>query len=145
MLISGMVTYISYDMIVESKKTAFLHDIGVVNDAVEEYYAVNGTLPILSSGAEITVNEYKQKINQLYDADALNSLTEEITLNNDLESDFYEIDISKLNIESSKFGLKESETDVFLVSTNNLVYYYSGYKTSTGIYFSAVKILDKNN
>ena len=145
MLISGMVTYISYDMIVESKKTAFLHDIGVVNDAVEEYYAVNGTLPILSSGIEITANEYKQKINQLYDVDALNSLKEELNLNNDLDSNFYEVDISKLNIEASKFGLKETETDVFLVSTNNLVYYYSGYKMATGIYFSGVKILDKNN
>lgn len=140
-----MVTYISYDVIAESKKTAFLHDIGVVNDAVEEYYAVNGTMPILNSGIEITANEYKQKVNQLYDADALNCLNEEIALNNDLGSNFYEVDISKINIESSKFGLKKTETDVFLVSTNNIVYYYSGYETSTGIYFSGAKILDKNS
>lgn len=127
---------------VKSKRTTFLHDIGIVNDSVEEYYAVNGSLPILSSGIEITVDEYRQKINQTYDEDALNSLNEELTLNNDLESNFYEVDISKLNIDSSSLGMKYDEMDVFLVSTNNVIYYYSGYETSTGIYFSNVKLVN---
>lgn len=145
MLISGIVTYVSYDIMSEGKKTAFLHDVEVVNSAVGEYYAVNGSNPILSTGTQITASQYKQKINELYDENAAESLTQELTQNGDLEATFYEIDLAKLNVETSKFGVKAEAEDIFLISSNNNIYYYSGYQIANDIYFSNVKIMDKNN
>lgn len=145
MMVAGIVSYVSYDMIAESKKTVFSKDITAVNDAAHEYYAVNGSFPILEGGIELTATEYEQKINDLGNVDNLDILIEEITLNGDLESSFYELDMSKLGIEDSKFGVKNDADDVFLISSNNVIYYLPGYKISRGTYFSSVRITDKGN
>ena len=145
MMLAGIVSYVSYDMIAESKKTVFAKDITSVNDAAQEYYAVNGSLPILDGGIEFSATEYEQRINELGDVDKLDTLVEEISLNGDVESYFYEVDMSKLGIEESKLGIKTDAEDVFLISTNNVVYYLPGYKISTGTYFSCVRITSKNN
>lgn len=145
MLISGMVTYVSYDIITDGKKAGFLHDIDIVNAATDEYYVVNGSYPILETGTQVTANEFEEKINELYDNGTVDILKEELTQNNDLNAIFYEIDITKLNIETSNIGLKKDENDIFLISSNNNIYYYSGYRILNDIYFSNSKIIDKNN
>lgn len=145
MLIAGIVTYVSYDIMTEGKKTAFLHDMETIDSAVEEYYAVNGTFPILNTGVEITAEEFKEKIKELYDTAAADNLNEELTQNNDLEATFYEIDLTKLNVETSEFGVKEEAEDIFLISSNNNIYYYAGYQIVNDVYFSNAKTMDKNN
>lgn len=143
MMIAGIITYVSYDIISETKKTTFLNDLSSINDAVDEYYSVNGSLPTLKGGNQITVTEYKQKINELYGKEALDSLISELELNDDLASNFFQIDMNKINVDSSKFGIRKDETDIFLISSNNNIYYYSGYELQKKIYFSMVKIIDK--
>lgn len=145
-MISGIVTYVSYDMITISKQTTYAKDLENISDAVEEYYAVNGSIPVLDGGLEVTAEQYKANIEVINGTKITEILTEEIAINNDENATFYEIDISKIGVEDLKLGLKSDEYDLFLVSNDShVVYYYQGYEINGNVYFSNVNIMDKNN
>jgi len=145
-MISGIVTYVSYDIIEISKQTSYAKELENISDAVEEYYAVNGSIPALSGGLELTVEEYKKNIEEINGSKITEILAEEITANNDEEAIFYEIDISKIGIEDLKLGLKSNEYDIFLISNeSHNVYYYQGYEINGNVYFSNINIMDKND
>lgn len=145
MMLAGLVTYSSYDMIFETQKLSFAKDITTINDAVEEYYSVNGSLPILNDGNIFTVQEYKNKIEEIRGSSQLEQLAHEMDVNDDESAVFYEIDISKLDIKQLKYGLKEDEYDIFLVSDqSNKVYYLKGYDILNKVYFSGESVLNKN-
>ena len=141
MLISGMVTYVSTDMIAESKKMAFIKDTDTVYNAVEEYYGVNGDIPIIEDGVAINFDEYKANFS---DDKAASALTNEVEKNEDTNATFYEIDISKIGIDSIKYGAKKNAKDIYLVSNEtHSVYYYSGCKIKGEYYFSNSSALNK--
>jgi len=140
-LLTGMITYVSNDIISESKRTAFAKDTDVIYDAAQEYYAVNGDIPRLESGLEMDAATYKSNIT---DGSYLEALTEEIASNGDENAIFYEIDMTKIGIEDSIYGLKENEKDLYLISNvSNVIYYYPGIKINKDIYFSNSVIINK--
>lgn len=144
-MLASLVTYASYDIISESQKVTFAKDITTINDAIEEYYTVNGSLPIFDGGVAVSVAEYKEKITQIRDEKSLNQLVYEIELNDDSEATFYEIDLSKIEIDNLKYGVKSDENDIFMVSNqSNKVYYLKGYDILSKVYFSNTSILEKN-
>lgn len=143
-LLSGIITFVSYDIMTTAKNTAFAKDMETINDAVTEYYAVNGNIPVLSGGKEITADKYKESINKLLGEEALANLIDELNKNGDEEAVFFEIDISKIGIDDLKFGIKENENDIYIISNNsNKVYYYLGYENSSGLYFSNIDMIGK--
>lgn len=149
-MISGITTYLGYDILYESKKTAYAKDILAVQEAVEEYYMVNGSIPNLDGGKVIDATQYIANINTLKGTDASNFLSLEIQNNNDDGEDvvFYEIDLSKIGIEESSYGVKENgnENDIYLVSNDtHVVYYYPGHNIDGKVYFSNLEMLNKNS
>ena len=141
LLFAGVVTYVSNDIIDESKKTAFAKDIAVIYEAAQEYYAVNGDIPSLNDGVVMDFETYKSEtINAKY----LQVLEEEVVKNNDEQSIFYEIDMTKIGVDTSKYGTKQTEDDIYLISnlTQN-VYYFPGIKINKNIYFSDINIVEK--
>ena len=142
-LISGVITYIGYDIIVTAKNTAYAKDMETITDSVMEYYAVNGSFPILENGKEVTTDEYEQDIIDLLGEEAALRLANEIIKNNDEEAVFYEIDISKIGIDDLKFGIKENENDIYVISNDShIIYYYLGYENSSGLYFSNSNMME---
>jgi len=144
-LLSGLVIYMGNDIILTSKNTVYARDLEKITEAVSEYYAVNGSLPILKeNGKEMKAEKYKSDIKELLGEDKLAILEFEIKENNDEEAIFYEIDISKIGIDDIKYGVKENEHDLFLVSSeSHVIYYYIGYENRTGVYFSNTQIIRK--
>lgn len=141
LMLSGLITYASYDIINESKKITFANDTATIYDAVEEYYMVNGTIPVLEGGIEINYDAYISSITgDVY----LSALSEEVSNNGDENAIFYEIDMSKIGIKDIKYGVKENAKDLFLISNiSHNIYYYSGYKIKNNVYFSNTSILSK--
>ena len=149
LLLSGIVTYASRDIITEAKEVTYTKNMSSISDAVQEYYSVNGDLPILPNseyGKELTKEQYVNAIKNFYGEEFSNALTQEIQKNGDESSIFYEIDISKLNIDELAYGTKKDDdwNDIFLVaSDSNVVYYLKGIKISKKIYFSGEYLLNK--
>ncbi len=146
LMISGIVTYVSYDIIKQSKETVFAKNSQAISDAVEEYYAVNGDIPVLTGGVAISASEYETRIESLKGDTFSKILLEEITKNNDENATFYEIDITKIGIEDMKYGIKKDSNDIYLVSSDSYtVYYYPGTKINGDIYFSTSNIINKDS
>lgn len=143
-LLSGIVTYVGYDIIKTAKNTAYAKDMETITDSVMEYYAVNGSLPVLESGKEVTAEEFKEEVRSILGEEASIKLLLEIIKNNDQNATFYEIDISKIGIEDLNFGIKETSTDIYVISnSSHIVYYYLGYEHSSELHFSNAYIIDK--
>ena len=140
-MLAGVVSYVASDMITNSKLVKFSKDMTTIYDAVQEYYAVNGAIPVREGGLELDVAEYKSNVTN---GDYLNVLTNEIAGNQDENSTFFQIDMTKIGIEDSTYGIEKTSKDIFLVSNgSNLIYYYPGFKIKGDIYFSSSYILDK--
>ena len=142
-MLSGLVTYMSTDMIIDSKKVAFKKNMETLSDAVEEYYAVNGDIPVLSEGAVFTKAEYESLVSEDYGTKYSQALALEIIENGDENSTFYEVDISKIGIKDLNYGTGEDENDIFLIANDShLVYYLKGMKIKDDIIFSSTFVLD---
>lgn len=141
LLLASVVTYVSNDIIDEAKKTAFAKDTSVIYEAAQEYYAVNGDIPSLEDGVEIDFVTYK---NEITNSKYLQVLEEEVEKNGDLNSIFYEIDMAKIGIDTTKYGTKQTADDIYLISnlTQN-IYYFPGIKINKNIYFSNINIVEK--
>ena len=145
-MISGIITYVSYDMINLTKETAYAKDLTTISNAVEEYYAVNGSIPRLEDGLEFSAAQYKENIEGINGTNYVDALNDEMTINEDGKAIFYEIDISKIGVDDLKYGVKNDENDLFLVSNDShIVYYYPGYVIDGNIFFSNTKIINKDN
>lgn len=141
LMLSGLVTYIGNDMINTSKMTAFAKDTDIIYEAAEEYYIVNGDIPTLAGGVQF---DYETYLNSITDSKYSETLISEISANEDQEAMFYEIDLSKIGIEDSRYGVKSNEDDIFLISNNShCIYYYPGYEVQGNIYFSNTFIISK--
>ena len=140
-LLAGMVTYVSVDLIKETKKITFATDTETIYDAVQEYYTVNGDIPVLDNGAQFDSTTY---VASIADDNYAEALSDEIIANGDEYAIFYEIDITQIGIKDTKYGVKETENDIFLVSNvSHNIYYYPGRKINNDIFFSNTYILEK--
>ena len=143
-MLAGMVSYAGYDIINESKKTAFAKDLETLYDATQEYYMVNGSIPILESESGFSTDEYIGRITTLNGAEAAENLQSEILKNEDQTATFYEVSIQKIGIEDITYGVKKNENDYFIISDNSYkIYYYPGETINGNWYFSDTIILEK--
>jgi len=132
-IIASTVMFVSSDTVDSSDKAAFITDLQQIEDLVHEYYLSNNMLPIVE-GIEYTKNEVVTQLSEGSD-----SLSGEVTLNGDDEAIFYELDLTKLPIDSVNKGMRKDENalDVFLITSDSLnVYYLQGVEISDEYYFS---------
>lgn len=136
-LLTGVVSYVGNDLVAQAKEVHFTKDVETIHDAAEEYYAVNGSLPILELGNSFNAIEYKERIVTLLGDDVAEILENEIVENGDNQAIFYELDIEKIGIEEMSYGIKADINDYFLISNeSHVVYYYPGIDINGEIYFS---------
>ena len=143
-IIAGMVMFVGTDIVKNAKIAAFAKDLTAVYDSSLEYYTVNGDIPVLTDGRSYTAIEYQNAIEGLTNSSYYSSLKTEIEQNLDTDAVFYEIDISKLGIESTEYGVSGEENDFYLISNNShYIYYFKGFDANGEIYFSSSVITDK--
>ena len=148
MLILLTVIVISVDNVSNnSKLSAFATDLSTIEDLTSTYYMQNNSFPVKTENGK----EIKDMI--MTQGDLLNKVgnenkdkfIEELQLNNDYndESDdlgeYYPIDLSKLDVGSSKRGIaKDGDSqDIYVVSYPSMnIYYIKGVKAKKDIYFS---------
>lgn len=103
-----------------AKRTVFISDMTTIEDAVREYYLLNGAIP-----------NYGDRIDKSMFTN-IRTLVSEVNANGDENADFYKIDLSKLDLEKYSFGTeydKSTSTDVCIVAMPSMkVYYVKGVK-----------------
>lgn len=136
-MLSGIVGYSGIGVMQDLKEASFYEDSQTIADAVEEYYLVNGDIPIKTGGLNISKIEFLQHVTEKRGQTISNKLDELLKANEEDNSNFYEVDMQKIGVESAKYGLKEKgEDDIFIVSnTTAKAYYYSGFKFKKNVYF----------
>jgi len=117
----------------------FAEDLIKIQETVKNYYIENNIIPLVDNSIVMNSNELLA-ITRNQDI-----LLEELTENNDLNSQFYTIDLSKLNITKTSYGNKKlGENDIFVVSYQSMnVYYPYGIDTKDTTYFSLTSKLSK--
>lgn len=138
-ILASVVIYIAADTTNNSKMAAFASDLEQVEDLVNEYYLANGTLPVVSSATGYNKTQFTGLI-----TNGKSTLVSEIISNGDDSAVFYKLDLSKLDIESTKRGLEADgdTTDAYFVASNTFnVYYLKGRKIANDYYFSLTKNL----
>lgn len=144
MMLAGIVTYMGSDIINSTKSTAFAKDINTIYEATQEYYAVNGSLPVVAD-TERAAGEYINDIENKLGEEAKASLSEELTKNGDSGAMLFKVDIEKIGIKELHYGNGADAMDFFLISTNSQeIYYYKGYEIDNELYFSNVNLMEKN-
>ena len=126
---AGISTIVAID---NANITAFAKDLTEIQDATESYYITNNVMP------SITDSTVMDKDELLAIANSGEILTEELTENSDLDSQFYTIDLAKINVTKTAYGNKElGENDIFVISYPTMnVYYPYGVNAKGTIYFS---------
>lgn len=132
LILVATVTISTSGAIDNANLTAFAKDINDIEEATESYYILNGVLPVLggdpvrtsASLLSIAGNEYL--------------LNEEITEKGDEDSQFYTIDLAKINVTKTVYGNKDyGENDIFIVAYPTMnVYYPYGIEANGTLYFS---------
>ena len=143
MLIILTVVVISVDNVSNnSKLAAFASDLSTIEDLTTVYYMENSKFPVSSDEPNALSNS--DLLNKVGDENKT-KFSEELELNNDNDatndylSEFYVIDLNKLDIESSKRGTLNGndEKDVYVVAYPSMnIYYIKGVKAKGDIYFS---------
>lgn len=142
-LIILTVVVISVDNVSNNAKlAAFASDLSTIEDLTTAYYMENSTFPVSSDEQNaLSKSELLTKVGD----ENKTKFSEELELNNDNDatndylSEFYVIDLNKLDIESSKRGVlkDEDEKDVYVVAYPSMnIYYVKGVKAKDDIYFS---------
>lgn len=138
-MLTGIVTYTGKDIIFSSKETSFAKDIETIYDSAQEYYMVNGSIPSKEGGMYFEMDTYISNITELKGENASYSLEQEMILNEEQDSIFYEIDFSKIGIEETKYKVDQEGNNLFVISNvTQKIYYYHGYEIDGKIYFSNV-------
>lgn len=133
-VLASVVIFISANTTNNSKKAAFASDLEQLEDLVREYYLANNTLPVVADATIYSKSTFTALI-----TDGKDTLTSEIAENGDDDAVFYKLDLSKLDVKSSKRGLEEDGdiTDAYYVASNTFnVYYLQGEEIAGEYYFS---------
>ena len=140
-LLAGIAIAGTTNVIEEADKSDFVVELSTIKDRIKERYLLTGSL-VVKSGQQYTAQEIvaMQTIEE-----NKSSLINEITKNNDLTNTFYVVDLSQLEVETSKRGIESDELDVFVVASNTLnVYYLRGFEYKQEIRFSTVTLASES-
>jgi len=119
--------------------TMFAKDLTEIEQATETFYIANNVMPVLSGSIIMSKDELVSI------STYPNLILEEIEENSDLDSQFYTIDLNKINVTKTKYGNKEfGENDIFVISFPSMnAYYPNGIDVRGTTYFSITSKISK--
>lgn len=125
------------DSIDTANLKVFAMDLREITEATEEYYIINNIMPTINDAGSMSRAEI------LNITRYSNELTSELTENGDLDSNFYAIDLDKINVQKTSYGKKVAgESDIFVIAFPSMnVYYLHGFKVKDKVYISLVEEL----
>lgn len=111
----------------------FANDLSDVQDATESYYITNNVMPTPDSTPNALTKD-----DILASSSNTNLLTNELIENNDLDAEFYAIDLAKINVTKISYGNGSiSDGDVFVVAYPSMdVYYLLGLNAKGTTFYS---------
>ncbi|MDD2377125.1 MAG: hypothetical protein PHD15_06930 [Clostridia bacterium] len=132
LLIITTVIMLSTSEINDAQTTMFAKNLMEIQDATEGYYITNNLMPLLDDSTVMNKDEIIS-IARFQDI-----LLEELTENNDLDSQFYKLDLDKIEITKVPYGNMElGENDIFVIAYPSMnAYYLYGLEVSGETYFS---------
>lgn len=136
-IITSTITISINTSISSAKLIEFAENIQKVSDEVINYYISNSSYP-LKDDVEYSIDDIKLNL----DESKIHYFEEEIAKNDDGNSSFRYLDISKLDLQNIKSGLQASgNTDIYIMAypTEN-IYYLQGISIKGKYYFSLVNI-----
>jgi len=112
--------------------TTFAKNLTEIQEAAESYYLSNNVMPSYA-GSTITSRNDLTAISRNQSV-----LLQELTENEDLDAQFYELDLDKINVTKVAYGNRELGTDdIFVIAYPSMnVYYPYGIEAKGKIYFS---------
>ena len=136
-ILIGVTIVTSTEIINNAAKVNYIEELKTVTSLVEQYYIKHDKLPTLDTPKNISWYS-----NNILVVPERNKFLSEISNNDDTQSVFYEIDLTKLNLKSISIGNNKSNTDKLIVSSKTLkVYYVKGKHINGNIYFSLTEDL----
>ena len=130
----------------KARLSAFASDLQKIQEQVKLYYLNNGAFPTFDSSKD-AINE--QQLISMVDSTNTSKIEWELAANGDDNDDktkgqFYQIDLSKIDIKSTVAGTKTSTDDVYVIAYPSMnVYYLKGVKASNDVYYSITSKLTK--
>ena len=122
----------SYDNIKNSiKKREFAKEIYAIQKLSDEYILKNGNIPIKSQSPYIFLSEAVTSYPEQFQDEEENNLC-------------YELDLSKINVESVTKGIKKDgdENDIYVISEKTKrIYYLKGYEIGDMTYYTLTEEL----
>ena len=119
LIIITTVIMLSTSEIDDASTNTFATNLMSIQDATESYYIANNEMPSLD-GSTVMSKDDLITIARVQDV-----LLEEITENNDLDSQFYKIDLAKIEITKVPYGNNElGNSDIFVVAYPSMNAYY---------------------
>ncbi|MCX8074716.1 MAG: hypothetical protein N2749_03915 [Clostridia bacterium] len=116
--------------------TKMAESIKQVEDASEAYYISNGKFPTSDENSEpLTKNQVIGLVADNVESEFLS----EVDQNNDGSvNEYYKIDLSKINVQSTSYGRgTDGQDDVFVIAYPSMnVYYLKGFYAKSTVYFS---------
>jgi hypothetical protein len=112
--------------------SAFAKNLTEIEDNAQSYYIANNVLPKLSDSVVMNKDDL------LLMAEGSDILLNELSENNDLNSEFYKVDLSKINVTKISYGnSKLGLGDIFVISYPKMnVYYVNGLSINDNKYYS---------
>lgn len=132
LILVATVTITTTNAIDNANVTVFAKDLMEIQESTESYYITNNIMPSIEGSTVMTLTEL------LAISSDSTLFNEELSENGDLDSQFYVIDLAKINITKAAYGNKEhGENDIFVVSFPTMnAYYPNGIKAKGTTYFS---------
>ncbi|MDF2866346.1 MAG: hypothetical protein K0R72_1164 [Clostridia bacterium] len=132
LILVATVTVSTLSAIDDANITTFSKNLAEIQDSTESYYLTNNVMPLVADSTALTKDEL------LAIARSQDVLLEEITDNNDLNSQFYKIDLAKINVTKIPYGNGDlGAGDIFVVAYPSMhAYYPYGLQAKGQIYFS---------
>lgn len=126
-ILLGVIVVDGTKAIQETEKIEFLSEIMNIQQEVLDYYKSNDELPIVDT--DIVVNLSSIGTDELKEFEGENITDNEVIL--------CEVDFSKIDISDIKYGNKEDENDIYVLSkTTKRVYYIEGVKADDMVYYT---------
>jgi len=132
LIIITTVVMLSTSEIKDANTNTFATNLMSIQDATESYYIANKAMPSVD-GSTVMNKDELVAMGRVPD-----TLLEEVTENNDLDSQFYKLDLAKIEITKIPYGNKKlGENDIFIIAYPSMnVYYPYGLDVSGETYCS---------
>ena len=115
----------------DARLRVLINDLNQMEEKIKETYILTGMVP--TEGTVMTYDQVLLKVEPEYRSGLIKAITE----NEETESKFYEVSLSKMGTSMTKRGVKKTPDDIYVISEDKLnVYYIRGVKIGDERYYT---------